>query len=168
LREKSDLSTVAKRKLIYNRISKIAVTGLGCGYVPFLPGTTASLFGLFIFWLVKDFLFVYGLVLISILVMGFIFVSRGEKILGNKDDKKIVIDEIFGILFCFWGVIFKGFIFGFVGFLIFRLLDILKPFPCRRIEKLPGASGVMLDDFFAAVYTNLILRGILYFQYPVN
>ena len=75
----------------------------------------------------------------------------------------MVIDEIFGILLSFWGLAVKDLKFIITGFLIFRLLDITKPPPARRLEKLPGAGGVMLDDLVAALYTNLILRLILKF-----
>jgi len=142
---------------------KAIVTSLGLGYIPTIPGTFASLFGFLIFWLVKDYLYVYGLFLIGILCLGFIFVPQAERIFGKKDDRKIVIDEIFGILFSFWGIVFKDVQLAIVGFFIFRLLDVLKPFPARRIETLSGATGVMLDDFIAAGYTNLVLRGIVYF-----
>lgn len=155
--------TVAKRQPISNGVVKIIVTGLGCGYIPVIPGTSASLFGFLIFWLVKDYLYIYGLVLILVLFLGFISIPQAEKIFQRKDDRKIVIDEIFGILFCFWGIIFKNIKLAMLGFLIFRLLDILKPPPARRLERLSGASGVMLDDFVAALYTNLILRLILKF-----
>ena len=50
------------------------------------------------------------------------------------------------------------------GFLIFRIFDIIKPFPCRRSERLPGGWGIMADDVIAGVYTNIVLRliGILW------
>ena len=143
---------------------KVIVSGLGCGYVPILPGTSGTFLGFLIFWAVKDHFYIYGLVLILILLLGFIFIPQAEKIFQKKDDTKIVLDEIFGILFCFWGIVFVDITLAIVGFLLFRLLDILKPPPARGIEKLSGATGVMLDDLVAAGYTNLILRLILKFR----
>ena len=142
---------------------KLIVTGLGCGYIPVISGTTGSLFGLLIFYLVKDNFLFYLTLSILILILGFIFVPRAEKIFAKKDDRKVVIDEIFGILLSFWGLAVKDLKFIITGFSIFRLLDITKPPPARRLEKLPGAGGVMLDDLVAALYTNLILRLILKF-----
>lgn len=140
---------------------KAFVTGFGCGYSPIIPGTIASLFGFSIYCIVRNFIFIYGLILVLSLYAGFIFIPRAERIFKKKDDKKIVIDEIFGILFCFWGLPFINWFLGLTGFLIFRVLDILKPPPARQIESLNGASGVMLDDFFVALYTNLVLRMII-------
>ena len=132
--------------------------------MPIFPGTSGTLFGFIIFWAVKNNLYIYGLVLILILLLGFIFISQAEKIFLKKDDTKIILDEIFGILFCFWGIGFVDVTLAVVGFLLFRLLDILKPPPARGCEKLHGATGVMLDDFVAAGYTNLILRLMLKFR----
>lgn len=162
--KKSDLFMVAKGQSISNGVTRLVVTGLGSGYVPVAPGTAGSLLGFLIFWLVKSHLYIYGLILILILLLGFIFIPQGEeKIFKKKDERKIVLDEIFGMLFCFWGIIFKDIILAIIGFLIFRLLDILKPPPARYLEKLNGAPGVMLDDFVVGIYTNLILRIILPF-----
>ncbi|MEA3369612.1 MAG: phosphatidylglycerophosphatase A [Candidatus Ratteibacteria bacterium] len=164
MHKEESLLTVAKRQPISNGVIKIIVSGLGCGYVPIFPGTSGTLLGFIIFWGVKNNLYIYGLVLILIVLLGFIFISQAEKIFRRKDDTKIVLDEIFGILFCFWGIGFVDVPLAVVGFLLFRLLDILKPPPARSCEKLHGAAGVMLDDLAAAGYTNLILRLMLKFR----
>ena len=52
----------------------------------------------------------------------------------------------------------KTFLFICVGFLLFRLLDIVKPFPCRQLEKVRGGFGVVLDDVFAGIYANVALQ----------
>ena len=71
----------------------------------------------------------------------------------------IVIDEATGMLLALFFVPFS--IFSVIlGFFIFRVLDILKPPPCRRIERKAGAMGIMFDDVIAALYTNLILQVI--------
>ena len=50
---------------------------------------------------------------------------------------------------------------AFVGFLVFRILDVIKPFPSARFERLPGGLGVMADDGMAAIYGNLVMRGLI-------
>jgi phosphatidylglycerophosphatase A len=75
------------------------------------------------------------------------------------DPGPVVIDEVMGMLITLfmvpvgWGGLF-------IGFLLFRALDVWKPFPARRLERLHGGLGVMADDAMAAVYANLLLRGL--------
>ena len=77
----------------------------------------------------------------------------------EKDSKRIVIDEIIGFLIAMFLIPFE-FKFILAAFIIFRVIDILKPFPIRRLEKLPGGWGVMCDDLLAGVYANLIMQAI--------
>jgi phosphatidylglycerophosphatase A len=74
----------------------------------------------------------------------------------------IVIDEVCGMLLALYFVP-KSIFAAILGFFIFRILDILKPPPCRRVEKLSGAMGIMFDDIIAAIYTNMILQLIFRF-----
>lgn len=127
------------------------------GYLPFIPGTFGSIFGLFLFFLVKDSPFLYAGVTLLITVLGFSVSGQAEKIFGQKDCRYIVIDEIAGMLL---SLMFLPYDLKLViaGFVIFRLLDALKPYPIGRLERLKGGVGVMSDDIMAAVYTNLILQ----------
>lgn len=92
--------------------------------------------------------------------MGVISSGIVEKESGTKDPSSVVIDEFAGIfvVFCFLplrpGVVIAGFI-------LFRLFDIVKPYPIRFLERVGGGWGIMLDDLLAAVYANLALRVIL-------
>ncbi len=84
--------------------------------------------------------------------------SGAERAFGRKDPPRFVLDEFAGY---FLTVSFLGsytYLAGFIGFLAFRLFDIIKPFPARRLEQLPRAWGILLDDLAAAVYANLTLR----------
>ena len=83
--------------------------------------------------------------------------DRAEKILGRKDSPSIVIDEIAGYLISMFMVPSSwGFVLA--GFLIFRVFDIVKPWPLNRLQDVHGGPGVMLDDIGAGVYANVVLQ----------
>ena len=135
-------------------------SGLYLGYLPVASGTVGSLLGVAIWYGVKG---STGLHLITIALLFLIAIwaaEKGEKLFGSKDSSKIVIDEIAGFLPVMFLIPFNMLYLG-MGFLIYRLFDILKPFPARRCEKMPGGWGVVMDDMIAGIYTNLILRLVL-------
>ena len=89
--------------------------------------------------------------------------DAAEKILKQKDPSCIVIDEIAGMMVTLIGLPFNPFTVV-IGFIIFRILDILKPFPIRNLdERIPGGLGVVADDVAAGIIANLLLRGLFYF-----
>ena len=134
-------------------------TGLGAGTVPIAPGTAGSLVGLILVFLLSQFSpLVYIAFFILILGVGWYCAGQMERDSGQKDNPAIVIDEIVGMMITGF-LIPPGIIFLLVGFLLFRLFDILKPFPANWIQThLKGANGIMLDDAVCGVYANLILQ----------
>jgi phosphatidylglycerophosphatase A len=138
-------------------------TGLFIGTVPFAPGTFGAIIGLPIVFLLSRF----DLLLSVSVILLFIFFAIGiasaaEKMLNQKDPGKIVIDEIAGLMVAFTGLPFNLKT-AVVGFILFRVFDILKPFPIRTLErKVGGGTGVVLDDVLAGIYANLILRLAFY------
>jgi phosphatidylglycerophosphatase A len=137
-------------------------TAFGVGKVPVAPGTAGSLVGLFIvilLYAVPPAVYL-GLVLF-ILALGWYCAGRVEKASGIKDHPTIVIDEIAGMMISAFGIPHQA---GFLAsaFVLFRIFDIIKPFPAGWLErKIPGGGGIMLDDVAAGVYANVILQGIL-------
>jgi len=131
------------------------------GYLPLVPGTFGSIFGVGLFYLLKGttsvtyFSFIFG-----IIVLGLITSGRTERLLNKKDPGYIVIDEVAGMLIAlsFMPLDFKII---FLAFLIFRILDTLKPYPAARLQNKRGAVGVMGDDLIAGIYTNIVLQAIL-------
>ena len=131
------------------------------GYLPLVPGTFGSIFGVGLFYLLKGttsvtyFSFIFG-----IIVLGLITSGRTERLLNKKDPGCIVIDEMAGMLIAlsFMPLDFKII---FLAFLIFRILDTLKPYPAARLQNMHGAVGVMGDDLIAGIYTNIVLQVIL-------
>ena len=131
------------------------------GLLPFIPGTFGSLAGVVLYLLLsKAGLLTYILFTCGTIALGFLAAGKAEQALARRDARYIVIDEVSGILISFI-LVPCGLRTIVVGFLLFRILDALKPFPCKRLENLEGASGIMFDDIIAGLYTNIILQVVL-------
>ncbi len=148
---------------IRERMIIFLATGFFIGTLPFAPGTFGSLLGLpIVFLLSRLNLLLSVSVILLFIVFAIGIASAAEKILSQKDPAKIVIDEIAGLMVTFTGMSFNSKT-AIAGFIIFRVFDILKPFPIRTLEsKISGGSGVVLDDVLAGIYANLILRLAFY------
>jgi len=97
------------------------------------------------------------MIFLPMFLLGLITSHNTEKILG-KDSKHIVIDEFCGYLLSV-AFVPKNTGYFLAGFILFRVFDVLKPPPIRKVERIvPGGAGVMLDDILAAVYTNICLQ----------
>jgi phosphatidylglycerophosphatase A len=83
-----------------------------------------------------------------------------ESHFGSTDPGPVVLDEVVGMLITLFHLQ-VNWVGALVGFFVFRLLDVIKPFPSAQFEKLPGGLGVMADDGMAAVYGNLTMRGLM-------
>jgi phosphatidylglycerophosphatase A len=127
------------------------------GHSPFMPGTIGSIGGLMVYYLVKDRDILYAFAIMFLFGLGMLFAGEAEKIYRRKDASMIVIDEACGMLLALFFVPYSLFMVV-VGFFIFRILDVLKPPPAKRMERLTGSMGIMFDDIVAALYTNFILQ----------
>ena len=143
-------------------------TGLGIGFLPFFPGTLGSVLALPLCYLLVPIQpFIAGGIIVIIVLLSMWIAGKAERVLRQKDPGKIVIDEIAGVMVTFIGVPFD-LLNVVVGFLIFRIMDILKPYPARLLEKkLPGGVGVVMDDVVAGLYSNFLLRILMVFIIPV-
>jgi len=141
---------------------RLAVFLATCGYIgyaPVAPGTFGSAAGLAIFVLVRS----SGSMVVELATIGVLFAigvwsgTEAEHHFGGVDPGPIVLDEVVGMLItlALLPVTVTGAI---VGFLIFRALDVVKPWPAGRFERLPGGLGVMSDDGMAALYGNGLMR----------
>ena len=139
------------------RLIKMTTSFFYLGHSPFAPGTLGSLAGLLIYFVVKDKLPIYVFSLLFVFFLGIIFSTEAERIYKRKDAKMIVIDEVCGMMLSMLLVPYNFWLMW-LGFLLFRFFDIVKPPPAKRIEKFSGAFGVMFDDIIAAIYTNFILQ----------
>jgi len=139
-----------------NFLVKTLSTFLYVGFLPLIPGTFASLIGVSIFYLTRGNFWLMFLITASIIILGFAVSGEAERMFNKKDAKYIVIDEVAGMLL---SLMFLPFDIKFViiAFVLFRLLDILKPYPANRFQDLSGSIGIMGDDIVAGLYTNLII-----------
>lgn len=136
-------------------------TGGGMGNIPFAPGTIGSLWALPFSFLISKTTFSVTIFCIAVFIAFAIWIAdEAEKIIQKKDPGTIVVDEISGLMVTFIGLPFN-IPTVVTGFVVFRLLDILKPFPIRFIEKKnSGGLGIVLDDLVAGLCSNLFLRAV--------
>lgn len=145
------------------RLQVAIATGFGIGYAPVAPGTVGSLPGLLLYWL----LYRAGgwpavLPAVALVIgVGIWAANAAERRFQRKDPGAVIIDEVAGQLVTLIGFAPSPTMLV-AGFFLFRLFDILKPFPARRLEGLPGGSGIMMDDLVAGVYANLALHGVVW------
>ncbi len=133
------------------------------GFFPVAPGTVGSAAGVAVYLAARSVAVPYLdlIVIVAFAVAGTILTRPCEEELRCIDPGPIVIDEVMGMLITLfmipvgWGGIL-------LGFLLFRALDVLKPFPARQLERLHGGFGVMADDAMAAMYAHILLRGAYY------
>lgn len=144
-----------------NTIIIIAVSTFFCiGYLPLIPGTFGSIAGLSLLYLARASEPLYLGLTFIIIIAGLATCGKAEIILNKKDSGHIVIDEIAGMLLSFIFVPHDpGLVM--VGFLLFRLLDTIKPYPANKLQDLGGSIGIMGDDIIAGLYTNIILQALL-------
>ena len=127
-------------------------TGFGSGYSPIASGTAGSVVGVAIFVLIHDLPWPAYLAITAVITaVGIPISTRAEKIYGQKDCGKIVIDEIAGQLIALFAV----------PFTVPAVADILKP-GFRRLEKIPGGLGIMIDDVLAGLMALIVLQAFLY------
>ena len=151
------------------------------GYLPKAPGTWGSLGGVAIslgltWWFSRGTLrianierdanfWTYGLIgppfaiyaiVVLIAVLGVYVADRAAKYAGKKDPQFVVIDEVSGQMIAYFSpftlLTWKSLL---LGFILFRVFDIWKPFPARQAESLPGGLGIMADDWIAGIYAAL-------------
>lgn len=139
------------------RIYKLIATVFYIGYIRVAPGTLASLAALPLYVLVRNNSALYYSTTVLLLVAGFWSISRFKVQLIKKDPSYIVIDEFASIFLVYLFIPFSV-KFLVTGFILFRIFDILKIPPIKKLERLPGSLGVMLDDIACAILTNLILQ----------
>jgi phosphatidylglycerophosphatase A len=160
----------------------LAIATCGVGYLPLAPGTWGSLLAVGIYLGLQSLVFAFlqtwarensvlllaptvifiaaELVLITIItLMGLWAATRTEKLHGKKDPGKVVIDEVAGQLIALLPILPKldpGWVSIIVAFVTFRLFDIIKPYPARRLEKLESGLGIMSDDIVAGAYAGVV------------
>jgi len=171
----------------------LTIATCGVGYFPIAPGTLGSLVGVGIYFLLHSltnrllslsnalnsivlffpwyvFLAVELWVITAVTLVGIWAASRTEKLAGRKDPGKVVIDEVAGQMIALLPVLpglDPGWIAITSAFLLFRLFDIIKPYPARRLESLQAGLGIMADDLVAGAYAAVAVSLIVIIRWLI-
>ncbi len=151
----------------------LLATFFGIGFIRPGPGTWASLVTAALWWACAGFLvqgslqsFYAMVAACGIIVVGIPVSSIVARESGVTDPGHVVIDEVAGQLIALIAVPLRW-QYVLASFILFRGFDILKPPPLRQLEKLPGGSGIMLDDLGAGVYANIVVQVLIHFRREV-
>lgn len=139
-------------------VAVLLATAGGAGRFPIAPGTVGSAVGIALYLLIWTWSpGAQVVVLLAVSLAGVWASSEAERHFGREDPSQVVIDEVAGQLatVMLTGVNLPGVL---AGFFLFRILDIIKPWPARRFESLHGGLGIMADDLMAGVYGNALLQ----------
>mgnify|MGYP002630591794 FL=1 len=134
------------------------------GYTPKIPGTVGSFLAavLLYFWQLKFALMPFAtlLALVIIFILGVWLSTKMEEMTGKHDPQEVVIDEMMGLWIALLFIPFNIVAWG-IGFILFRVFDIWKPWLIGKAQDLEGGYGIMMDDILAGVVTNIILTLII-------
>jgi phosphatidylglycerophosphatase A len=140
-----------------DKLAKLIATFFYVGGIPKAPGTAASVVGCLIAVIFTNNLLLYILVTAIVIFLGFKVCSQVEASIGTNDPSCIVIDEVAGMLIALFLLPINGPILV-TAFFLFRAFDMFKIYPVNKFEQLPGAQGIMWDDLFAGIYTNVAMH----------
>ena len=150
-----------------DRVAYALATGLGAGFTPIAPGTVGALEGVAIYLAIHALhlrqaysLIVLAVINVVLFAVGVWASNRTCEMTGVKDPRLVVIDEVSGQLISLTPLVLLPSISitaVVIGFLLFRLFDIFKPYPIGKLERLHGGLGVMADDALAGVYAAVLL-----------
>jgi phosphatidylglycerophosphatase A len=147
-----------------NNVALALATWFGCGYWPKGPGTAGSIGALLVAWpliAVAHFQPWHFLVLAAVFTLPGIWAStRTAELKHLKDPQIVVVDEVLGQWITLAGAASLDWPHILVALLLFRLFDITKPWPVRRLESLPAGTGIVADDLMAGVYGALVLLAL--------
>ena len=138
---------------------RLVATFFYLGKLPFVPGTWGSL-GALLLWLLLPVTFSIHLSVIVILfILGVYSSNKMAKYLDDHDPSEVVIDEVVGMCISLF-MLPHSLGFYILAFILFRIFDIIKPWPIYRIQNLSGGWGIMLDDVLAGLFTFVLVNGI--------
>jgi phosphatidylglycerophosphatase A len=142
------------------RLALFVCTFGGVGYSPIAPGTAGSAAGLAVYAALRlagASPLAEAILIAGVVVAGIWSGTIAERHFGTTDPGPGVIDEVAGMLVTLY-LLPPGWLIAIAGFFLFRVLDVFKPFPAQRLERLHGGLGMMADDLMVAIYGNVLLR----------
>jgi phosphatidylglycerophosphatase A len=165
LKNKTIIKMIFKKRLdsILHFCAFWIALGFGVGLLKGAPGSYATfIIGIPLYWIIHTWQVNYYPVLLIVIILGIVICSTASRMLNHSDDPSIVWDEVCGYLLTMLNAP-DGFIWILLGFLLFRLFDIWKPWPIYIFDKhVKGGIGIILDDLLAGVYAWLCLRILCY------
>lgn len=147
---------------------KFVSTFFFAGYFPLAPGTFASMVAIFLFYLIKGNFLIYLALLLSLMLLSFSVIPEAVNIFQKKDPRHIVVDEIVGMLLGLIFIPYNNFGLLISAFLLFRILDTLKPYPINKFQEIKGALGIMGDDIIAGLCTNIVLQIVRFVSFKTS
>ena len=147
----------------FGKTALLLSSWFGAGLMPKAPGTFGTLAAVPLVMALNYIGGFYGALFLMIFIPIAIWSSGlTQRILGQDDPSEVVIDEVAGFLLTLF-LLPSSWLILFLGFVVFRFFDILKPVPIGMLEKkVPGGTGIVIDDLLAGVYANLCLRIFLF------
>jgi phosphatidylglycerophosphatase A len=149
-------------------LARLVATWFYCGYSPKAPGTAGSLAALAVAWVLTRYagmdplgFGLLGLICTAPAIWAADVTARES---GQKDPQIVVVDEVVGQWITLAGASHLNWTSWVAAFALFRAFDIWKPPPVRQLERLPGGTGIVLDDVMAGVYAALVLYAAGWFN----
>ncbi|MCX7677911.1 MAG: phosphatidylglycerophosphatase A [Spirochaetes bacterium] len=140
---------------------ELLFTAAYVGYFPIAPGTAGTVLAMAIYFFEYRLCGYFSWIVNAIVVILFAWPAMkmgdvGEAYFGKKDPPQVVLDEVLGywISVLFWPFNWKT---ALIAFVLFRMFDMIKPPPIRKLEEREGGFGIMIDDYIAGIYTNLTM-----------
>ena len=140
------------------KVAVLIATVGGLGYAPIAPGTFGSAAGILIYWFTRHWPMTWQLAVIALVTaLGVWASTRAAEHFGKEDPGAVVVDEVAGqlVTLAFTGA---GLTATILAFFVFRVLDIVKPYPANRFERFHGGTGIMADDLMAGVYGCVLIH----------
>ena len=148
---------------MYEKFLKLYCTFFFLGYSPVAPGTAGTIGAIFIFYIISGLSWLSYLLTILLMSIFSIFITNKIlKYYKSDDPSEIVIDEVCGYLFTMF-LVPLSWVNITIGFILFRIFDVVKPYPIKRVENLKGGYGIIIDDVLDGIYSNIIL--LVYVNY---
>jgi phosphatidylglycerophosphatase A len=157
------------------KFKEFLFTGFYSGYSPVAPGTMGTLVAMALYFveylIFGEYSWLANLCVVVVLLYPSVKLGdAGERFFNTKDPSPVVLDEFMG----YWiSLLFYPFSvkIAIIAFIVFRVMDIIKPFPAGRLQQLRGGMGIMVDDWIAGLYTNIVILVIIIasraFEYPI-
>jgi phosphatidylglycerophosphatase A len=142
-------------------IARLIATWFYCGYFPAGPGTVGSVAAVAIAWVLHEYAgfsaTAFGYLAAVVAIPGVWAAGETARTAGKEDPQIVVVDEVVGQWMTLAGAMPLNWKSWLLALILFRLFDIFKPPPIRRLEKLPGGVGIVADDALAGVYAAIVL-----------